>query len=587
MNQAIAKKTYPFTAICGQDEFKLALLLAAIDPTLGGVLVLGDKGSGKTTTVRAMSQLLQSESSAFPFVNLPIGATEDRVLGSVDLELLINEKRMAVHKGLLPAAHNGLLYIDEINLLNDYIMDLLLDASASGGYYLEREGLSAWQDSRFILVGTMNPEEGELRPQLLDRFGLCVTVKAPEQTALRAEIIRRRLSFDADATAFVQQYATQESVLHHAIHTARKNLLAVKISDERYVEAAGHCLEHGAEGLRADILIVKAARALAAFEQRSEVTPQDLLRVAPLVLAHRSKQGNTQKQQNSQKEDAPLPGSNGKQNDLGKEQASTEHPVTENGNNKQQPSALQEYLFKAVATTATLSPRPAKEIARKGLTALQQKLISAATQSSREGGLQRDIVQTVQYFLVHRKFSMRYKHPVQRAVVRLLFLVDSSSSMSAGQQISQVKGMITAAIQPYKNKRLEIALVALSQGAARLVTGFTENIEQVLSHLARLRTGGKTNMAAGFEQVSQLMRMNRKWYNSFLYVFTDGRINAGSTGRPFEEAVHLFRQQLHRLRAQTFIVDTETGLLQLNMAAQLAKAIGCRCINMENKNSIL
>src|SRR6185503_6893978 len=150
---------------------------------------------------------------AFPFINLPVGATEDRVLGSVDLEMLINEKRLAVHKGLLAAAHNGLLYIDEINLLNDYIMDLLLDASSSGVYYLEREGLSAWQDSRFILVGTMNPEEGELRPQLLDRFGLCVTVKAPSQAALRAEIIRRRLQFDADAAAFIQQYAKQENML--------------------------------------------------------------------------------------------------------------------------------------------------------------------------------------------------------------------------------------------------------------------------------------------------------------------------------------------------------------------------------------
>ena len=164
------KSIFPFTAICGQDDFKLALLLCMIDPSLGGVLALGDKGTGKTTTVRALQSLMKNIESDFPFVNLPIGATEDRVLGSVHLETLINEKKLEVQKGLLSKAHQGILYIDEINLLNDYLMDVLLDASSSGGYFLERDTISQWLDSRFCLVGTMNPEEGDLRPQLLDRF---------------------------------------------------------------------------------------------------------------------------------------------------------------------------------------------------------------------------------------------------------------------------------------------------------------------------------------------------------------------------------------------------------------------------------
>ena len=580
MNQSFVKKTYPFTAVCGQDEFKLALLLAAIDPTLGGVLVLGDKGSAKTTTVRAMSQLLHSETETFPFINLPIGATEDRVLGSVDLEILINEKRIAMHKGLLAAAHNGLLYIDEINLLNDYIMDLLLDASSTGGYYLEREGLSAWQNSRFILIGTMNPEEGELRPQLLDRFGLCVTVRAPLQAALRAEVIRRRLLFDAGAEAFIQQYAAQETMLRDALYAARKNLLQVKIPDFIYEEAAGYSLAQQTEGMRADILIVKAARALAAFELRPEVTLHDLNRVAPMVLAHRGKKENSPAQQQRGGGDMPPPDGNETQNKPGKERPSNEQTTIENSN---QSAALQEYLFKSVAVNALIPVKSGKERMQKGPAVAQRKLVSATMQSSREDGRTRDLVKTVQHFLVHKKFSIKYKKPVQWAEVRLLFLIDSSSSMSAGQQISSVKGIINAVIQRFKNKRLQIAMVALFQGVAPLVAEFTEDIEQVLLQLAQLRTGGKTNMAAGFEQVNRLVRIKKNWHNSFLYVFTDGRINAGRSTHPFEEAVMLFRQQLHRLRAQTYIVDTESGLLRLGMAERLSTAIGCRYILMENK----
>lgn len=584
MNHAIVRKTYPFTAVCGQDEFKLALLLAAIDPTLGGVLVLGDKGSAKTTTVRAMSQLLHGETNAFPFINLPIGATEDRVLGSVDLEILINEKRMAVHKGLLAAAHHGMLYIDEINLLNDYIMDLLLDASASGGYYLEREGLSAWQSSRFILIGTMNPEEGELRPQLLDRFGLCVMVKAPSQTTLRSEIIRRRLLFDADADAFIQQYAELETPLRDALYAARKNLLQVTIPDSIYEEVAGYCLAQQTEGMRADILIVKAARALAAFEHRSEVTKNDLKRVAPLVLAHRGKKDNPSQQQQRGGGAPPQSGSNEIQHKPEKEQPANEQTTAGNSN---QSSGVQDYLFKSVAVNAVIPVKPVKEEAKKGIIAAQHKLTAATIQRGRPVNSKIDLVKTVQHFLLHNKCTIHYKQPIQREAIRLLFLVDSSSSMSAGKQIGMVKGMINAVVQRFKNKRLEIALVALSQGIAKLLTGFTENIEQALQQLATLRSGGKTNMLAGFEEVNRLMRKEKNGYNSFLYVFTDGRINTGRSTNPFEEAVHLFRQQLHRLRAQTYIVDTETGFLRMGIAKKLSKAIGCHYLLIENNNSII
>lgn len=278
--------TYPFTAICGQEDFKLALTLCMIDPGLGGVLALGDKGTGKTTTVRGLSHLLQD----IPFINLPIGATEDRVLGTVKLDVLLNEKRLEIQPGLLAAAHHGILYIDEVNLLSDYLMDVLLDAAATGGYYLERDTISQWMDSRFCLVGTMNPEEGNLRPQLLDRFGLSVHIHTPTDKALRMEIVQRRVAFDTDAQAFVKKYKREEELLSARVVAAQAALQQVKMPAAVYDVVADLCIQHQVEGMRADILLMKAARAHAAYHGQSAVSEADVHTIQDFVLSHRSKQ---------------------------------------------------------------------------------------------------------------------------------------------------------------------------------------------------------------------------------------------------------------------------------------------------------
>ena len=279
--------TYPFTAVIGQNDFKLSLLLTIIDPSIGGVLVVGDKGTGKTTLIRSLAALMK-EHQNFSFVNLPIGASEDRVLGHINLEKLINNKQEQVVPGLLAKANKGILYIDEVNLLNDYLMDVLLDAAASGGYYLEREGLSKYLESKFCLIGSMNPEEGNVRPQLKDRFGLSVFVRTNTIAAERLQIIKNRMSFDDDASLFVKSYAEKEIVIYNNIKKAKKILNTIVVTDEIYIAVTNLVLEHKVEGHRADILLIKTARAYAAYLGDSTVTIHHLETIKDFVLNHRS-----------------------------------------------------------------------------------------------------------------------------------------------------------------------------------------------------------------------------------------------------------------------------------------------------------
>ena len=306
---------FPFSAIVGQDEMKQALLIAAVDPAIGGVMVFGDRGTGKSTAARALATLLPPilavkdcpygcskedqarypdgcgtgplRKRAVPFVDLPLGATEDRVLGALDLERALRSGEKAFEPGLLAKAHRGFLYIDEINLLEDHLVDLLLDVAASGENVVEREGLSVRHPARFVLIGSGNPEEGELRPQLLDRFGLSVEVRTPQDIDTRVEIMRRCAQHEADAEAFVGEWADRENAVLRRIDRGRKRLAKVDVPDAMLVKAAELCMAVGADGLRGELTVMRAARALAALEGAKTVGEAQLMAVAPSALRHR------------------------------------------------------------------------------------------------------------------------------------------------------------------------------------------------------------------------------------------------------------------------------------------------------------
>ena len=281
---------YPFTAIVGQDEMKLALLLNAINPSIGGVLIEGEKGTAKSTAVRALPSLLpamETGADAMAVVELPINATEDRVVGSINLEKALQEGVKAFEPGILHAAHQNILYVDEVNLLDDHIVDILLDVAAMGVNTVEREGVSHSHPSRFILVGTMNPEEGDLRPQLLDRFGLSVMVYGEQDPAQRMDVIKRRLAFGDNPAEFVETYKESERALYDRLLEARKLLPTIIPSDDILLKIASISIGVGVDGHRSDITMMHTARAHAAFHGRSQIVDDDIKVAARLTLKHR------------------------------------------------------------------------------------------------------------------------------------------------------------------------------------------------------------------------------------------------------------------------------------------------------------
>ena len=322
MSSTRKRRVFPFTSVIGQEEMKLALLLNVIDPRIGGVMIMGDRGTGKSTTIRALADLLpaievvegdpynssledpdlqsndvreridsgsdiQKGEKQVPMIDLPLGATEDRLCGTIDIEKALSEGVRAFEPGLLAKANRGLLYVDEVNLLDDHLVDVLLDSAASGWNTVEREGISVRHPARFVLIGSGNPEEGELRPQLLDRFGMSVEVRTVREAKLRVQVVDQRTAFDNDPESFSDSVQAKQESLQQKVVDAQNILNEVFIDEDLRLRISAVCGELDVDGLRGDIVTNRAARALAAFEGRKEVTEEDIARVVSTALRHR------------------------------------------------------------------------------------------------------------------------------------------------------------------------------------------------------------------------------------------------------------------------------------------------------------
>lgn len=554
---------YPFTAIVGQSEMKLALLLAAVDWRLS-VLLRGDKGSGKTTAARALAALLPGAS---PFINLPLGATEDRLLGGLHLEQTLKGNPV-LKAGLLAEAHGGVLYVDEVNLLPAHLGDALLDAAATGVHVVEREGLSATQPAEFVLLGSMNPEEGSLRPQLLDRFALSVTVSAPLDPAERQKIMQRRIAFERDPDQFNDGWSAAQHDLHSQIASARACLSQVSCSSEMMESISVAVCEHNVQSLRADLAVFRAALAYAALSGEVCVESRHVEAVLPLVLAHRIRDSR----RSSSSPPAPKP-----TNPLQRMEPETK-PET---GGKPSPEPLHERIFKpsavespaldlrlrAPANGTGSAPADGSERGpvignRQTESPVELDLHATFGHSLRETGGMRPRVEDL---------HERVRKP--RTGTRYLFVIDSSGSHAAQQRMRGVKGAVAALLTSSFQRGDEVAIIVFRGTAAHLVLAPTHLLPDALTALEYLPTGGRTPLAAGLDHAREYVTPA-----TLLIVLTDGRANIPlHGGDPWQEAL----DAAQRLDCKSILVDTEPAAQSLGRCHELAKALGARYVSLE------
>ena len=569
---------FPFTAIVGQEALGEALLACAVDPRIGGVLVRGERGTAKSTAVRALAPLLGDvevvagcrfnadpaldgadcpdgphdgaavERRPVALVELPVGATADRLLGSLDLDRALRDGVAAFEPGLLAAAHRGILYADEVNLLPDHLVDVLLDAAAMGRAHVEREAISVSHPARFLLVGTMNPEEGELRPQLLDRFGLSVDVAASTDPAQRVEVVRRRLAFDADPETMRARFAADETALAARVAAARDRLASVALHERTLLLIAGICARLGVDGMRADIVCAQAARALAALDGDEAVGEDHVRRAARLALAHRRRRGpleapgldDAELEQamdeargDDRDPDPEPPSGDGNGNENGSrngspESAGSPEPAASSGG---EPRGL-----RAAADGAPHPHAPAPERVDAPSAAGRAPSLSlagvghgAAGRRSRATGAEgqpvdsreptaavTDLAVAASLRAAAGRRAMSAGPPLVRADLRehvragregnlVVFCVDASGSMGARRRMAAVKGAVLGLLLDAYRRRDRVALVTFRGAGAQVVLPPTGSVERAAAVLGALATGGATPLAAGLHRAAELV----------------------------------------------------------------------------------
>jgi magnesium chelatase subunit D len=665
---------FPFSAVVGMDELRLALVLNAVSPSIGGVLVRGEKGTAKSTMVRALAAILPdvevvagcrfscdpaAPDPACPdgphepgagsltrparLVELPVGASEDRLMGALDIERALTEGVKAYEPGLLAAAHRGVLYVDEVNLLHDHLVDLLLDAAALGTCYVERDGVSVRHAARFLLVGTMNPEEGELRPQLLDRFGLTVEAVAPRDAGLRGEVVRRRLAYDADPAGFAGRWQAAESGLAARIGVAQALLPGVVLPDATLRQVASVCAAFDVDGLRADLVTARAALAHAAWEGRAEVTASDVRAAARLALPHRRRRQPFDAPQLDEDEldralagagedpdDDPDPGDDGP----GGGQAEASHAATPPEEDPPprggaQPERGQaddtgpagEHRVESPARRApgepSASAAPEQPAASPGRVFRVKRLevpgagTGAAGRRSRartdsghvtgarrpRGPIARVHVpatfaaaaphqvargRTAPARLVLRPGDLREPRHEGRESNLVLFVVDASGSMAARARMGAVKGAVLSLLLDAYQRRDKVGMVTFRGSGAEVALPPTFSVEAAAARLAALPAGGRTPLAAGLLRAHEVLRTEHirdPRRRPLLVLVTDGR----ATGGP-DPVAHAHRAAglLAASGVHSVVVDCESGPVRLGLAAGLARQLGGMVLRLDH-----
>ncbi|MGW3194997.1 putative cobaltochelatase [Streptomyces sp. NPDC001118] len=641
---------FPFTAVVGQDDLRLALLLNAVSPAVGGVLVRGEKGTAKSTAVRALSALLPEVAvvpgcrfscdpaapdpscpdgpheagagAARParMVELPVGASEDRLVGALDIERALAEGVKAFEPGLLADAHRGILYVDEVNLLHDHLVDLLLDAAAMGASYVEREGVSVRHAARFLLVGTMNPEEGELRPQLLDRFGLTVEVAASREPDQRVEVVRRRLAYDDDPAAFAARWAEEESGVRQRIVAARELLPQVRLGDGALRQIAATCAAFEVDGMRADIVMARTATALAAWAGRTDVLAEDVRQAALLALPHRRRRNpfdapgldedkldETLEQFSGEDEgeddpdpDGPGGGGGRPQPDSGPQSGgdtAARPEAGESGEPQASGSAQEQSAVRAA------EPFRTKVLTVPGIGAgAAGRRSRARTEHGRTTGARRPqgaltklhLAATVQAAAPHqrargrsgpglviRRDDLRQATREGREGNLVLFVVDASGSMAARQRMSAVKGAVLSLLLDAYQRRDKVGLVTFRGSGAEVALPPTSSVDAAAVRLESLPTGGRTPLAAGLLKAHEVLRvegLRDPARRALVVVVTDGR----ATGGP--EPVALAGRAARLFAAgqvASVVVDCESGPVRLGLAGQLAGELGGTAVTLD------
>jgi len=538
-------------------------------------------------------------------VELPVGASTDRLAGTLDIEKALSEGRKAFEPGLLAAAHRGILYVDEVNLLSDHLVDLLLDVAAMCVNHVEREGVSVRHPSRFMLVGTMNPEEGELRPQLLDRFGITVEVAGSPDPADRVEVVRRRLRYETAPQEFSGEWSNVDAKLAASVESARLRLPGVSLDEDILFRISTLCAELGVDGLRGDLVTAKTARTLAAWYARNEVVLDDVKRAALLALSHRRRRGpfeqpgmDPEDLENVLSEDRPDPPDDPGGGARGPATSENDREVSSSVRDPEPSEAHKGSGERSHAASEPFDP-VRLEVTEKGKGGPlgRRSRVSGETGhpvADREnGGSPRDVAlaATVRAAAPHqrarggegpgievRTCDLRQNVREGREGNLILFLVDASGSMAARKRMSAVKGAVLSLLNDAYQRRDKVALISFRGEGARILLPPTSSVGLATSRLEDLPTGGRTPLAAGIEKATDVLKreeLRDRERRPLLVLLTDGRSTAGPDPQ-------VAAARMRSLEATSFVVDTEEGYVKLGMAGELAGAMGARCLRLED-----